>query len=127
MRIDHIAMYVKDLEKMKRFFVKYFGAVANEGYYNEKKEFRSCFLSFEEGGRLEIMFSPFVDCDELEQQRMGYIHIPLGLGSKEKVDEVTARLEQDGYAVLSGPRTTGDGYYESCVVGEEGNLVELTV
>ena len=127
MRIEHIAMYVNDLEKAKDFFVKYFGAVPNEGYHNKNTDFRSYFLSFDEGARLEIMTRPSMDDAEKTPARTGLIHLAFGVGSEEKVDELTARLKADGYEVLSGPRTTGDGYYESCVVGIEGNLIEITV
>lgn len=127
MRIEHAAMYVKDLEKAKEFFIKYFGAVPNEGYHNKNTDFRSYFLSFDEGARLEIMTRPSMDDAEKTPDRTGLIHLAFGVGSEEKVDELTARLKADGYEVLSGPRTTGDGYYESCVVGIEGNLIEITV
>lgn len=36
-------------------------------------------------------------------------------------------MQEDGYEVVSGPRTTGDGYYESCIIGIEGNQIEITV
>ncbi len=127
MRIEHAAMYVKDLEKAKEFFIKYFGAVPNEGYHNKNTDFRSYFLSFDEGARLEVMTRPSMDDAEKTAARTGLIHLAFGVGSEEKVDELTARLKADGYEVLSGPRTTGDGYYESCVVGIEGNLIEITV
>ena len=127
MRIEHAAMYVKDLEKAKEFFIKYFGAVPNEGYHNKNTDFRSYFLSFDEGARLEIMTRPSMDDAEKTPARTGLIHLAFGVGSEEKVDELTARLKADGYEVLSGPRTTGDGYYESCVVGIEGNQIEITV
>lgn len=127
MRIEHAAMYVKDLEKAKEFFIKYFGAVPNEGYHNKNTDFRSYFLSFDEGARLEIMTRPSMDDAEKTAARTGLIHLAFGVGSEEKVDELTARLKADGYEVLSGSRTTGDGYYESCVVGIEGNLIEITV
>lgn len=127
MRIEHAAMYVKDLEKAKDFFIKYFGAVPNEGYHNKNTDFRSYFLSFDEGARLEIMTRPSMDDAEKTPDRTGLIHLAFGVGSEEKVDELTARLKADGYEVLNGPRTTGDGYYESCVVGIEGNLIEITV
>ena len=127
MRIEHIAMYVKDLEKAKDFFIKYFGAVPNEGYHNKNTDFRSYFLSFDEGARLEIMTRPSMDDAEKTPDRTGLIHLAFGVGSEEKVDELTARLKADGYEVLSGPRTTGDGYYESCIAGIEGNQIEITV
>lgn len=127
MRIEHIAMYVNDLESAKNFFVKYFGAKSNEGYHNKTTDFRSYFLSFEDGARLEIMNHPDMQDLNKEIRRTGFIHIALSVGSKEKVDEITARLKSDGYEVISGPRTTGDGYYESCVIAIEGNQIEITV
>ena len=126
MRIEHIAMYVNDLEAARDFFVKYFGAVSNEGYHNKTTDFRSYFLSFDDGARLELMKKPQMDDAEKTLNRTGYIHIAFSLGSKEAVDELTERLKNDGYQVSSGPRTTGDGYYESCIVGIEGNQIEIT-
>lgn len=126
MRIEHIAMYVNDLEKTKDFFVKYFNAISNEGYHNQKTDFRSYFLSFEDGARLEIMKKPQMEDGEKSLNRTGYIHIAFSLGGKEAVDELTEKLKTDGYTIVSGPRTTGDGYYESCIVGIEGNQIEIT-
>lgn len=126
-RIEHIALYVNDLEAAKDFFVKYFGAIPNDGYHNLNTDFRSYFLSFDSGSRLEIMNRPSIDHQEKTMQRTGYIHLAFSVGSKERVDEVTSELERDGYKVISGPRTTGDGYYESCIIGIEGNQIEITI
>lgn len=126
MKIEHVAMYVNDLEKAKDFFTQYFGAKVGDKYHNKTKDFQSYFLSFEDGARLEIMNRPNMKDMEKPLERTGYIHIAFSLGSKEAVDELTARLKQDGYHVVSGPRTTGDGYYESCIVGIEGNQIEIT-
>ena len=126
MRIEHIAMYVNDLEAAKDFFMKYFGAVSNEGYHNKTTDFRSYFLGFDDGARLELMKKPQMDDAEKTLNRTGYIHIAFSLGSKEAVDELTERLKNDGYQVISGPRITGDGYYESCIVGIEENQIEIT-
>ncbi len=127
MVIEHIAMYVDDIEGAKCFFVKYFGAVPNEKYHNSKTDFSSYFLSFEGGTRLEIMNKKTVVYSDNSTEKTGYIHIAFSVGSKEKVDILTEKLRQDGFAVSSGPRMTGDGYYESCVVGFENNLIEITV
>lgn len=127
MTIEHIAMYVNDLEKARDFFVKYLDGKSNDGYHNKTAGFRSYFISFDDGARLEIMNKPGLIDDEKALNRTGYIHIAFSLESEEKVDELTARLKDDGYEVVSGPRTTGDGYYESCIVGIEGNQIELTV
>lgn len=127
MKIEHIAMYVKDLEKTKTFFEIYLNARANAGYHNPKTDFRSYFLSFDNGARLEIMNKPQMQDSPKAPTQTGYIHIAFSVGSKEKVDELTAKLKEDGYEIISGPRITGDGYYESCVVGIEGNQIEITV
>lgn len=127
MKIEHIAMYVKDLEEAKKFFVKYLGAVSNDGYHNEKTGFRSYFLSFDDGARLEIMNKPEMIDNPKDLARTGFIHVAFSVGTKEKVDTLTSVLRADGYEVVSGPRTTGDGYYESCIIGIEGNQIEITV
>lgn len=127
MRIEHIAMYVEDLERSRQFFEEYFDAVSNTQYHNQKTGFRSYFLSFGDGCRLEIMNrEELLSCDNTVA-RAGFIHIAFGVGSKDKVDELTERLKADGYQVTGGPRTTGDGYYESCIVDLEGNQIEITV
>lgn len=126
MHIEHIAMYVNDIESTKDFFVKYFNATANKGYHNQTTNFRSYFLSFDDGARLEIMNKPIMEDVEKMLTRTGYIHIAFSLGSKEAVNELTERLKNDGFHIISGPRTTGDGYYESCIIGIEGNQIELT-
>lgn len=127
MKIEHIAMYVNDLEAARDFFVKYLGGVSNDGYHNKNTDFRSYFISFDDGARLELMNKPGLDDMEKPINRTGYVHIAFSVGSKEKVDELTAHLKAEGFDVISGPRTTGDGYYESCVVVIEGNQIELTV
>lgn len=125
-KIEHIAMYVNDLEGAKAFFEKYFNAKSNEKYHNIKTGFRSYFLSFYGGARLEIMSKPNVADDEKTLTKTGYAHLAFSVGSREKVDELTYQLEADGYSVISGPRVTGDGYYESCVLGFENNQIEIT-
>ena len=127
MFIEHIAMYVNDLEAARDFFVKYFNATSNEGYHNKTTDFRSYFLSFSSGARLEIMTRPNLEDPDKSLNRTGYIHLAFSVGSREAVNALTEQLRSDGYSVISGPRTTGDGYYESCVVGIEGNQVEITV
>ena len=127
MRIEHIAMYVNDLERAKGFFVKYLHGRANEGYHNRNTDFRSYFISFDDGARLEIMTKPLLDDKDKTQNRTGFIHIAFSVGSKERVDGLTQRLMDDGYEVINRPRTTGDGYYESCVIAVEGNQIEITV
>ncbi len=127
MRIEHMAMYVNNLEEARDFFVKYLDGTSNNGYHNTATNFRSFFISFDDGARLEIMNKPQMDDSEKTLNRTGFVHLAFSVGSREKVDELTARLKQDGYEVISGPRTTGDGYYESCIIGIEGNQIELTI
>ena len=119
MKIEHIALYVNNLEEARNFFAKYFDAKSND--------FRSYFLSFDDDTRIEIMNKPEMsDCPK-ELTRTGYAHIAFSVGSKEKVDALTGELKADGYKVVSGPRKTGDGYYESCIVAFEDNQIEITV
>ena len=127
MGIEHVAMYVNDLEGARKFFETYFNAESNDLYHNKTADFKSYFLTFDQGSRLEIMTKPGMQDEEKTLARTGLIHIAFQTGSKEKVDELTNRLKEDGYEVVSGPRTTGDGYYESCVVALEGNQIEITV
>lgn len=127
MKIEHVALYVHDLYEAKAFFETYLDAKAGAEYHNERTGFRSFFLSFEDGARLEIMTKPGVEEADAAVERMGFTHLAFSLGSAEAVDELTERLRADGYEVASGPRTTGDGYYESCVLGFEGARIELTV
>ena len=127
MKIEHIAVYVNALEKVRNFFMKYLGATSNDGYYNPQTNFRSYFLSFDNGTRLEIMNKPGMSDLPKNLSRTGYAHIAFSVGSKEKVDDLTAVLRADGYEVVSGPRTTGDGYYESCIVAIEQNQIEITI
>ncbi len=127
MKIGHIALYVNDLEKARDFFVTYFSAESSEQYHNPNTDFRSYFLRFEDGAQLEIMTKPDLTDSGDFLNRFGYAHIAFSVGSRDTVDTLTARLKQDGYPVIIGPRTTGDGYYESCILGFEGNLIEITV
>ena len=127
MKIEHIALYVNNLEEARNFFAKYFDAKSNDGYHNFQTDFRSYFLSFDDGARLEIMNKLEMTDLPKDLVRTGYAHIAFSVGSKEKVDALTAQLKSDGYEIVSGPRTTGDGYYESCIVAIEGNQIEITV
>lgn len=128
MYIEHIAIWVKDLEKMKQFYIQYFDASAGERYHNPSKNFYSYFLSFGQGCRLELMQMPSIPDtqDDPYAQFMGLIHFAISLGTKAKVDELTETLQSAGYPMVGAPRTTGDGYYESVFLDPEGNRIELT-
>ena len=127
MLIEHIAMYVNDLESAKDFFIKYFGGKSNDCYHNKTTGFRSYFISFDNGARLELMNKPDVINKDSSTEQTGYTHIAFSVGSKEKVDELTDSFKSEGYTIRSSPRNTGDGYYESCIVAIEGNLIEITI
>ncbi|MGW9019014.1 VOC family protein [Priestia megaterium] len=126
MRIEHVAIWVSNLENMREFYETYFKGTSNQRYHNKEKGFESYFLSFESGTRLEIMRRIGVNEKNLAET-LGWAHIGFSLGSKEAVDELTTKLTTDGYKLVNGPRTTGDGYYESVIEDSEGNLIELTV
>lgn len=126
MGIEHVAMYVNDLEAARDFFVGQLGGRSNDGYRNPRTGFRSFFISFDGGARLELMNKPKMDDLQKPLNCTGYAHIAFSVGCREKVNAVTENLRRAGYEVVSGPRTTGDGYYESCVVAIEGNQIEIT-
>ena len=124
--LEHVAMYVTDLEAARDFFVRYLGGHANDGYHNPNIHLRTYFITFDGGARLELMTRPGVEGIEKPPYGAGYAHIAFKVESRGAVDALTERLRADGYPVISGPRTTGDGYYESCVVAIEGNPIEIT-
>jgi lactoylglutathione lyase len=126
MKIEHIAVWVNNLELMKDFYVRYFQVKAGEKYVNAKKNFESYFLTFDSGSRMEIMKMPGIAEFMKDQQIMGYTHIAISLESKEKVDALTEELRTDGFVIAGEPRTTGDGYYESVILDPENNRIELT-
>lgn len=127
MKIQHIALYVYDLEKMKEFYQKYFGGITRESYHNPKTGLRTYFLEFAGETRLELMTRPELALSQKDRFYTGWAHLAFSVGNREAVDAVAARLRQDGVKLLSGPRTTGDGYYEACFADPEGNQVEVTV
>ncbi len=128
MKIEHVAIYAKDLEALRSFYMKYFLATSNDLYVNPKKGFRSYFLSFSDGARLELMQMESIP-DSLNDpiaQSIGIIHIAFSLGSRSAVDRMSERLREDGFRILDGPRQTGDGYYESAFLDPESNRIEIT-
>lgn len=127
MRIEHVAIWTRDLERLRAFYERYFEATAGPRYHNPARQFSSTFLRFENGARLELMQIPDLPAGAGASPAAGYAHLALSLGSAAAVDALTARLQAAGYAVLDGPRTTGDGYYESVVLDPDGNRIELTV
>ncbi len=127
MRIEHVGLWVEDLEGMKTFYETFFNVTASELYHNPKTDFRSYFLSFTDGARLEIMTRPDIKHRVLGGEVLGFTHLAIALDSREEVDALVKRLVAAGRPLLNGPRVTGDGYYEAVVEDPEGNLLEITV
>jgi lactoylglutathione lyase len=129
MNIDHVAIWVTDLEGMRDFYEVYFDGRAGKKYVNAAKQFQSYFVNFRAGARLELMHRPDIPqtANDVDRQATGLIHFAISADSREHVDGLTERLRADGYRVVDGPRVTGDGCYESCVLDPEGNRVEITV
>jgi lactoylglutathione lyase len=129
MRIAHIAIWVSDLEAIRSFYMHYFGAASNELYHNQQKQFRSYFLTFDDGCRLEIMHRPDIleVGKDYHKQQTGLVHFAISVGSKSRVDELAEQFLVDGFQVVGQPRLTGDGYYEAVVLDPEGNVVEITI
>lgn len=129
MRIEHIGLWVNDLELMRDFYICCFGGRSGDKYRNPKTGFESYFVTIEDGARLELMRRSDV-CEnktDLMVQRLGYAHLAFSVGSEQKVDELARKLSMDGYRNIDGPRRTGDGYYECVFLDPEGNRIEITV
>ena len=128
MKIEHVAIYTKDLEALRSFYTKYFQATSNDLYVNPKRGFRSYFLSFSDGARLELMQMESIpdSLDDPIRQSTGIIHIAFSLGSRSAVDRMSERLRENGYRIVDGPRQTGDGYYECAFLDPDGNRIEIT-
>ena len=129
MTLEHVAIWTDNLEKLKEYYMKYFGGISNEKYTNEKNQFQSYFLSFKSGARLEIMFMPKIPAnrnDTIGTQHRGIIHLAFGVDTIQEVDEKAKQLHMDGFKILSGPRRTGDGYYEFETLDPDNNRLEVT-
>ncbi len=129
LRIEHVAFWTEELERLVDFYEKYFGATAGSKYVNPAKGFESRFLSFAGGARIEIMRSSTLNPVKHDRgaQRMGLAHLAISVGSLGRVEELTAQLKLDGFQVVDGPRRTGDGYFESVVLDPDGNRIEITI
>lgn len=127
-RLEHIAIWTTDLERLKAFYMRYFNATSSEVYVNADKQFSSYFLTFSAGARLELMQHPGVsgDFQNSNERPSGYAHIAVSVGSNNEVDTLTSRMINDGIECIGMPRTTGDGYYESVVLDPDGNQIEIT-
>jgi 2-haloacid dehalogenase len=117
-KIDHVAAWVSDLERARAFYERWFKATPGPIYKSATRDFRSYFLSLSSGTRLELMASP------AESPR--HAHLAISLGSRDAVDRLVKAMEAAGVPIISGPRLTGDGYYEAVIADSEGNLIEIT-
>lgn len=124
MFIDHIAVWTENLENEKDFFLRYFDCRVNEKYINPVKQFSSYFITFDTGARIELMERADIR-EGRSADTLGPAHIAINVGSKEKVDKMTVKFESDGLTIVSKPRMTGDGYYESVVLDPENNVIEI--
>ena len=134
MKIEHVAIWVRDIDKVCEFYRKYFGGVVHPIYHNPTKQFTSRFVTFDDGARLEVMHRPDICVERnigtvemFHVEHLGFIHLSFSVGSKEEVDHLTQQMFSEGVPVVGQPRTTGDGYYESVVFDPEGNRIEITV
>jgi len=127
MKIEHIAMWSKDIERSRNFYETYFGCAAGKKYRNQETGFESYFISFDSGARLEIMHMEHIpaNCNSIKEQYIGLIHFAISVESRDKVISLTEQLRKDGFPVVSEPRITGDGYFESCVLDPDGNRIEI--
>jgi lactoylglutathione lyase len=124
-RLEHVALWVRDVDGVAAFYARYFGARVGERYENPRKGFQSRFLKFASGARLEVMARTDV-LSRGPAEALGFAHVAIAIGDEAAVDALAARFEADGVPLLDGPRRTGDGYYECVVLDPEGNRVEVT-
>lgn len=129
MKIEHIAIWTNDLEHMRSFYTQYFNGTSNPQYHNKSKEFKSYFITFDDGTRLELMQKPTIPSSQNDPivEAIGLAHFAMSVGSQQEVDRLTEQLRRDGYTVVGEPRTTGDGYYESIILDPEYNRIEITI
>lgn len=129
MTLEHVAIWTNQLETLKDYYIKYFQGTPNDKYTNAKKDFHSYFLSFSSGTRLELMTMPGIPGnknDTVQKQHMGIIHLAFGVATIQEVEEKARQLQADGFPILSGPRKTGDGYYEFETLDPDNNRIEVT-
>ncbi len=131
-KLEHVAIWTHRLEELKDFYVSYFGAQSNQKYISAKEfngEFESYFLSFDSGARLELMQISGIPQggNSGGAESTGITHIAFSVNTKADLDELYSQLKGDGIKIVGEPRTTGDGYYEACVLDPDGNRVEITV
>ena len=123
-RIEHVGVWVRDIDTVAAFYARYFGARIGERYENSRKGFASRFLAFGDGARLELMTR--VDVTEpAPRVQLGWAHVAITVPGEAAVDSLAARMRAEGVPIDDGPRRTGDGYYECVVRDPDGNRVEI--
>ncbi|MFU0832002.1 MAG: VOC domain-containing protein [Oscillospiraceae bacterium] len=126
MTITHVAIFTQNLERLRDFYCTWFGGKSGPKYENPDKGFSSYFISFDTGAKLELMNSSYLTEVVRRQYDAGYAHLAFSTESEQDVENLTARMKKAGVSVVSEPRRTGDGYFESCVLDPDGNRVEIT-
>ena len=128
MKLEHVAIWTEQLDVLRDYYIKYFQGSSNAKYVNEMKGFQSYFISFESGARLEIMSRIDIppNLNDHIKQYLGIIHIAFAVETMEEVDKKAEELGTAGYSILSGPRRTGDGYYEFETLDPDNNRLEVT-
>ncbi len=129
MTLEHVAIWTDNLENLNEYYTKYFDGKSNSKYINDSKKFHSYFLSFASGARLELMAMPGIPDnanDRVIKQHKGIIHLAFGISTTEEVDKKATQLMEAGFPILSGPRKTGDGYYEFETLDPDNNRLEVT-
>ncbi|MCX8254566.1 Bleomycin resistance protein [Beijerinckiaceae bacterium RH AL1] len=122
MKLDHLAVWTRDIDRLAAFWQETFGAEVGAVYESRNQVgFRSRFVTLPGGLRLELMSSPLHAAPE-PPDRTGLAHMALSLGGEAAVDAAAARLAAH---LVAKPRRTGDGYYEAIIRDPDGNLVEL--
>jgi lactoylglutathione lyase len=124
-RLEHVALWVRDVDRVAAFYASYFDARIGERYENPRKGFQSRFLAFASGARLEVMARTDI-ASRGAGESLGFAHVAIAIGDEAAVDALAVRCKAEGVPVLDGPRRTGDGYYECVVLDPEGNRVEVT-
>ena len=127
MTLEHIAIWTNQLEVLREFYCRHFGGRSNQKYINDAKGFQSYFISFSSGARLELMSRTDIpkNLNDPLQQYMGIIHIAFSVDTMQEVEKKAAELKAAGFPILSGPRKTGDGYYEFETMDPDNNRLEV--
>lgn len=125
MRLAHVALWTRDLDAAAAFWSDYFDAEVGDLYESRNRPgFRSRFVKLSDGGAIELMAGPWIETAS-PAERAGWDHVAISLGSEAAVDGLAARCRAEG-CLVSGPRRTGDGFYEAVIAAPDGIRVEIT-